>query len=594
MALAMILMSGQDGIGNDSVRMELAMIWISGQDGIGNDSVRMALAMIWISGQHEIGNDSVRMELAMIWISGQDGIGNDSFYFRFQSMDIFGDHKIPFLKIFGQPANISHSTTAPPIKQKLSELLKYINWPEPSSILQNFTLSTNAKNCDYQLWHPRDTYKVGEKLEVVITARDHNGNPKRYGGDFFIAKLHSKTLKAGVTGHVKDYGNGSYLTSFLLPWSGEAQVFIRLIHSSEAVDVLKKKRESNPEKVYFNGYFHFNGTSKVMECNLELAGQDICKYKDPTTGEIWQCIKPEGFPCDSLIYHSMGGYKKVTNSLEESLLSGYVTDKAISGSFPPINIMIANSSLDLTSTLPACRPGQIPPQPSGFYYNDIWTSLICKSRQFPTPNDILNCLKGKDIHMFGDSTLRQWFEYLLDFIPSLKMINLHTNYQSGPLLAVETDTGLALRWRAHGIPLRTTKTFISDLHYEAAHIAGIAGGPHTVIMLTLWAHFTSLPIRFYLERLERDRQAIASLLYRNPRTTVIIKSANIGYKSIFGSDWLSLQLDILLRAVFKGMEVTIIDTWDMTSCHYLPDNIHPGRPIIRNELDLVLSYLCPK
>lgn len=170
---------------------------------------------------------------------------------------------------------------------------------------------------------------------------------------------------------------------------------------------------------------------------------------------------------------------------------------------------------------------------------------------------------------------------------------MHINYQSGPLLAVDANAELALRWRAHGLPLRTTKTMMADLHYEAAHLAGISGGPHTVIVLTLWAHFTTYPIRVYLERLERVRQAISSLLFRSPKTTVLIKSANTGYKSIFGSDWLSLQLDILLRAAFKGMDVTIIDAWDMTSCHYLPDNIHPGPPVIRNVVDLMLSYICP-
>ncbi|XP_077326703.1 NXPE family member 3-like isoform X2 [Lithobates pipiens] len=528
------------------------------------------------------------------------------FFYSFLSMDIL-DERTLLAKIFRLPAKISQPlsilptsvpptsvppTSVPPTESKLTELLKYISWPEPPVSLQDFSLSTSAKNCNYQLWNPRETYRVGETLEVVITARDHNGKQKEYGGDFFQAKLHSKELKAGVTGHVKDFGNGSYLASILLPWPGEAQVHIRLIHSSEAVDVLRKKRESEPGKVYFSGYFHFNGSSEVVECNLEVAGPKICEYKDPYIGEIWQCVKPQKLPCDSLIYHSMGGYRKVTNSLEDSLLSGSVTDKTISGSVPPINIL-TNNSLDLTSTLPGCRPGQESPQPSGFYYNDTWTSLTCKSRHFPKPNEALECLKGKDIYMFGDSTLRQWFEYLVNFIPSLKAIDLHTNYQSGPLLAVDANAGLALRWRAHGLPLRTTKTIMADLHYESAHLAGISGGPHTVILLTLCAHFTTYPIRVYLERLERVRQAISSLLFRSPKTTVLIKSTNTGYKSIYGSDWLSLQLDILLRAAFKGMNVTIIDVWDMTSCHYLPDDIHPGLPVIRNVVDLMLSYICP-
>ncbi|XP_069623466.1 NXPE family member 3-like isoform X2 [Ranitomeya imitator] len=443
------------------------------------------------------------------------------YFYRFLILDSLDKYIPPPFKVFEQP-NISISfTTILPMKSNLSELLKLIDWPEPPSTVSHADFSTSPKNCDYHLLNPRDTYRVGESLQVLIMARNHFGQPKKYGGDFFQAKLHSGKVKAGVTGQVKDHGNGSYVATFLLPWTGEAEVHIRLIHSSEAVDVLNKKRESHPEKVYFNGYFHYNGSSAVAECNLQIAGKDVCTYIDPVSGDKWHCVRPQNLPCHSLIFHSMGGYRKVTNALEDSLLSGSVTDKTIPGTVPPI--------------------------------------IIKPDERFS----------------------------------GLKRIDLHVNYQSGPLIAVETNAGLVMRWKAHGLPLRTTKTMMSDLHYEAADLAGIGGGPHTVIVLTLWAHFTTYPVRVYLERLEKVQQAVSSLLFRSPETTVIIKSANTGYKSIYGSDWLSLQLDILLRAAFKGMRVIILDVWDMTSCHYLPDDIHPGPPVIKNAVDLMLSHICP-
>ncbi|XP_075715675.1 NXPE family member 3-like [Rhinoderma darwinii] len=504
-------------------------------------------------------------------------------------------YKPPAPKSHTLNMSTAHTTTASPgtINPKFKNLLKLIDWPGPPTSVRHFNFSTSPTKCTYYLLRPRKVYRIGEKLEVIITARDHNGQPKQYGGDYFRPKLHSPALKAGVTGRVKDYNNGSYLITFLLSWPGEAQVLIRLIHSSEAVDILKKKREDSPGKVFFNGYFQFNGSSEVMECNLKVLGNDVCTYKDPVSGDTWQCVRPRKLPCNSWVYHSMGGYRKVTNRLENSIMSGPFTNRIIPGSVPAINVKSDNSSMELTANLSACRPGQESPQPSGFYYGDRWTSFACLGRHFPQPVDALACLKGTDIYMVGDSTLRQWFEYLEQFISSLKRIDLHTSYKSGPLLATDADAGLVMRWRAHGLPLRTSKTLIADLHYEAADLAGIGGGPHTVIVMTLWAHFTTYPVRVYLERLERVRQAISFLLFRSPETTVIIKSANTGYKSIYGSDWLSLQLDILLRAAFKGMGVIILDAWDMTSCHYLPDNIHPGPPVIKNEVDLMLSYICP-
>ncbi|XP_031754117.1 NXPE family member 3 [Xenopus tropicalis] len=535
-----------------------------------------------------------------------------------ESLDQF--HPPPPKKASVKDSNLKHEDT------EFVDLLKLIDWPSPPSSITNFSLSTNPKECRYELLSPRSIYRVGETLEVLITAEDHYGNVKSYGGDFFQAKLHSRKIKAGVTGRVTDLNNGTYLATFLLPWEGEAQVNIRLIHSSEAVSVLKDKRESRPDKVYFNGYFHLNGSSEVTECNIVVQGGDVCNYSDPVTGDTWQCLTPPKMPCHSLVYHSMGRYRRVTNSLEDALLRSWYKQQSLlyvllschwvsfsssthlpytnSTSWhslslsPPLLILSSPqyhlSFLGLTSRLQVCSPGQEPSQPSGFYYNDTWTSLVCLGRHFPSPPDVRACLNGKDIHMFGDSTLRQWFEYLERFIPTLKRIDLHVNYQSGPLLAVDPDAGLVMRWRAHGLPLRTTKTMLSNLHYEAAHLYGIGGGPQTVVVFTLWAHFTTFPISVYIQRVSRLRRAISSLLFRSPETTVLIKSANTGYKSIYGSDWLSLQLDLLLRAMFKGMAVTILDVWDMTSCHYLPDNIHPGAPVIRNEVDLMLSYICPR
>ncbi|XP_063786987.1 NXPE family member 3-like [Pseudophryne corroboree] len=485
------------------------------------------------------------------------------------------------------------SVSSKTVDPKFKELFRLIDWPEPPSTVTHYNLSTSPGHCDYHLLNARDTYRIGETLEVLITARDHHGRPKEYGGDYFRAKLHCPALKAGVTGHVEDHGNGSYMATFLLPWSGRAEVQIRLIHSSEAVAVLKKKRENHPEKASFLGYFLFNGSSEVTECNLELPGRDVCKYRDPASGNTWQCLRPRNLSCDSWVYHAGGELHKVTDQLEDALLSDPVTDQIISGKVSPIKVISENSSLKLTSKLSACRPGQEPTQPSGFYYGDNWRSLTCIARHFPRPSDALACLKGKDIHMSGDSTLRQWFEYLESFIPSLKMIDLH-GFKTGPLLAVDANAGLAIRWRFHGLPIRSRKTLVSNIHYESIELAGIGGGPDTVVLVNLWAHFTTFPVRVYLERLKQIHQAIQSLLFRSPQTTVIIKSANTGRKTVHASDWLSLQLDTLMRAAFKGMAVTFLDAWDMTSCHYLPDSTHPRPPVIRNEVDLMLSYICPQ
>ncbi|XP_037054426.1 NXPE family member 3-like [Peromyscus leucopus] len=126
---------------------------------------------------------------------------------------------------------------------------------------------------------------------------------------------------------------------------------------------------------------------------------------------------------------------------------------------------------------PPCRPGHLSPKPSGFYHQDRWHSTFCSSRSFPTVDSILNCLAGRIVYMMGDSTLRQWWEYLRDTVPSLKPVDLHVTYQAGPLMAVDTTRGTVLHWRAHGWPLRSLRTPVASLHSVARELHGLAGAP---------------------------------------------------------------------------------------------------------------------
>lgn len=69
------------------------------------------------------------------------------------------------------------------------------------------------------------------------------------------------------------------------------------------------------------------------------------------------------------------------------------------------------------SARPPCSPGLPATKPSGFYHGHVWHSLSCSSRSFPTADSVLGCLAGRVVHMIGDSTLRQWWEFLRDTVP---------------------------------------------------------------------------------------------------------------------------------------------------------------------------------
>ncbi|XP_051018794.1 NXPE family member 3-like [Acomys russatus] len=486
--------------------------------------------------------------------------------------------------------------------QNLTNLTSLLYWPPTGGDKDDFLASTSPQTSTYHLKGPAQaTYALGRHLEAILVARDHRGRPKAHGGDLFRAQLLGPNVRAGVPGEVRDLENGTYLLSFPLLWAGWAQVQVRLIHSSEAVGALQRVWREKRATVDFRGYFQGkNGTQEVVICNVDPQSTGTkgptCQYRDVVSGETWFCAQPSTMPCNALVGHSSGRYLNVTTPHEEDLLAGKVTDQKLASGIPPILVTPAapgNRSDVALPSRPPCRPGHHSPKPSGFYYQDRWHSTFCSSRSFPTVDSILTCLAGRIVHMMGDSTLRQWWEYLRDTVPSLKPVDLHVTYQVGPLMAVETTWGIVLHWRSHSWPLRSHRTPVASLHSVARELHGLAGGPYTVVVLSIGAHFTTFPPSIFAQRLAGIRASVEALLDREPSTLVIIKLANTGYKSAYASDWFMLQVNRILQAAFAGLRVAFVDAWEMTSSLALPDNIHPGKLIVRNEVELFLSFVCP-
>lgn len=237
-------------------------------------------------------------------------------------------------------------------------------------------------------------------------------------------------------------------------------------------------------------------------------------------------------------------------------------------------------------------------RPSGYYYQGSWRSLDGSTvHQFNTFTAISQCLKNKVVHLYGDSTIRQWYEYLNKSIPDLKEFDLQSSNQTGPFLALDYANNILLTFRSHGPPVRFRSMPVNQLHYIANELDRVVGGTNTVVVIGIWSHFSTFPIEVYIRRLLNIRKAVVRMLKRAPGTLVIIRTANPKaltlYETVINSDWYSLQRDKVLRAIFERVKVKLVDAWEMTQAHHLPHSLHPQPPIIKNMIDVVLSSICP-
>ncbi|KFP18806.1 NXPE family member 3, partial [Egretta garzetta] len=476
-------------------------------------------------------------------------------------------------------------------------LLAAIQWPKPSDGKIAFVQSTDAAHSDFVIVKPSGFFKVGDELEVLVRMKDFQGKPKQYGGDYLQARIHSPLLKAGATGRIVDCHNGLYKVFFTLLWPGEVKVSVSLVHPSEAIQVLLRLREERPDRVYFKSSFKSGRYSETTECNICLPGDlPVCNFTDLYTGEPWFCYKPRKLPCASRISHAKGGYQKGLLTQEESLFfQSDVNIKRPILSSGPDSVIVKPKAFTDSSSMDRAEDPTV--SPSGYYYEDQWMSRRHWIHHFNMSDDITKCLQGKVIHLFGDSTIRQWFEYLTAFVPDLVEFNLGSPKNVGPFMSVDLKHNILLKFRCHGPPIRFSTVFSSELRYIANELNGIVGGRNTVIAITIWSHFSTFPVEVYIRRLRNIRRSIIQLLDRSPKTLIIIRTANVQELgpevSLFNSDWYSFQLDTVMRKMFSGIAVHFVDAWEMSLAHYLPHNLHPKEVIVKNQIDAFLSYVCP-
>ncbi|XP_020505187.2 NXPE family member 3-like [Labrus bergylta] len=480
-------------------------------------------------------------------------------------------------------------------------LMDSIAWPEtpllPTPLSLNHTSDPAHSTFTVLSERSGGEWHVGDQLEVMIQIKDFQGNPKKSGGDVLVASLHNAKLGTGVAGRVVDHLNGSYSAVFTLFWEGSAQVEVMLIHPSEAVTVLHRLTREKPDRIFFEGVFRAGSISETTICNvcLRQTNQPVCNFTDLHTGDPWFCYKPKKLSCDTWMTHTKAGFDGRLKANEEKLFQSNVNMKvSIKASGAASVTVLPQRKVQPTADKSSGKSGL-----SGYYYQGVWRPLGgTKVHQFNNSSAISQCLKGKAVHLYGDSTIRQWFEYLDASLPDAKEINRNNPKQLGPFMIWDSARNTLVKYRSHGPPLRFPNVPTSEMRYIANELDKLVGGSGTVVVIGIWSHLSTFPVEVYIRRLQSIRRAVIRLLNRAPDTLVVIRTANLKaltlYETLTNSDWFSLQRDKVLRTIFKRVNVRLVDAWEMTLAHHLPHSLHPQPPIIKNMIDVVLSYVCPQ
>lgn len=163
------------------------------------------------------------------------------------------------------------------------------------------------------------------------------------------------------------------------------------------------------------------------------------------------------------------------------------------------------------------------------------------------------------------------------------------------LEALNMGKDLYVSYKRHGFPLEhDTFYYFKDDMYTSRQIDQRAGGKNTIFVITMGQHFRQFPLKLFIKRALNIRRALERLFLRSPDTKVIIKSENT--RELFApverqGDFHGYTQYLVLREVFKDLNVGFVDAWDMTVASATA-TVHPPGITFDGILSLTFSFAC--
>lgn len=162
-------------------------------------------------------------------------------------------------------------------------------------------------------------------------------------------------------------------------------------------------------------------------------------------------------------------------------------------------------------------------------------------------------------------------------------------------LAVDLDEKISIQWQKHGYPLIGSQVYsVKEIENIARIIDRTGGEKNTVIVISLGQHFRPYPIDLFIRRALNVRKALQRLLLRSPDTVVVLKTENIREMTSDVerlSDFHGYTQYLALKDIFQGLNVGVIDAWDMTIA-FGTNDVHPPQHVVGSQINIFLNYIC--
>ncbi|XP_070552293.1 NXPE family member 3-like [Ptychodera flava] len=447
----------------------------------------------------------------------------------------------------------------------------------------------------------------GDIIHFQITAKDERNRPRIHGGDFWYAVMGNDELAAGTVGKVVDYDNGTYSVYFYAGWQGFATVKLVLVHTREAGKWLRDVVWLTDNRAFWTVFYKSGHVMENSTCTVQREGiwNDKCEYPVHMYGKtVILCDKPESLSCRDL-YASKGDLVSMETKAR-SLRQGH------ENVFRQSHIMVEiGGNIEQIRIHDRQKRHQSDHPSTHDIGNSSFSGYWLQKQWFSTSRDvqrwdkapmmaIKRCLAAKSLLFVGESTARQFCDALVQLMGiDVKAADQPSNLMSRNIEVA--DYNITVKFKFHSWPLGSKSVPVTDLSHEADMIDSLGGDScdNHIVLVSSHLHFPSWTKHSYMERVVLIKSALYRLKSRCPGTIAFVKGSkprdhgNI-HTHIHSSDYILFEMNKILEEMFRGTDVHFLDVWDMNLAYPAARNVHMPETVIRQEVAIFLSTICPK
>uniref|UniRef100_A0A2C9LM20 NXPE C-terminal domain-containing protein n=1 Tax=Biomphalaria glabrata TaxID=6526 RepID=A0A2C9LM20_BIOGL len=233
---------------------------------------------------------------------------------------------------------------------------------------------------------------------------------------------------------------------------------------------------------------------------------------------------------------------------------------------------------------------------AGYFYADIgWVSLQC----YPGHDFDAGCRKDVEILFLGDSNLRGHYYMAADAIPCDHILKAASEKWHKPLLCLDKENNVTLRWLPHSNPFKTYATQwadpLNDLIPSNVAIDNIPTTGRYLVVLNHYLHITGQHISAYVDKMITIKNSLLNAFARNPIITVVLQGPHIVTRegSYRGGDMMIRFIHRIHMDVFKELKDKVLyyPVLDMTIASRNNDT-HPEAYVRREWTRYLFALMC--